>query len=197
MKILIADDDLPSCSLLERQLKTFHFDAIVAHDGTEAWDALQRPDAPRIALLDWNMPGMTGIQVCKALRAQKAALPVYAIMLTSHKERGYVVEALEAGANDYITKPYHSEELQARISVGVRTVELQQALTDKIRELEEATQREIHLQELLPMCAWCRKIRTDDQYWQTLETFLSKSGVKFSHGICAECYAKVRPSIKK
>ncbi len=91
MKILIADDDPPSCSLLEMHLKNFHYEAVVAQDGTEAWDVIQRPDAPLIALLDWNMPGMTGIQVCKALRAQKAALPVYAIIVTSHTERGYAL----------------------------------------------------------------------------------------------------------
>lgn len=197
MRILIAEDDSATRMLLERQLKFFQHETVVTQDGTQAWEALQKPDAPRIAILDWNMPGLTGVQVCQELRAPKAALPIYVIMLTSHAEREDIVVALQAGANDYITKPYHIGELQARIAVGVRTVELQEALAAKVHELEEAAKREIRMHELMPICAWCRKIRNDDNYWQTLEAFLSETGVKFTHGICAECYAKVSPAFKK
>lgn len=197
MKILIADDDPPTCMLLEKQLKFFQHETVVAYGGIEAWDILEKPDAPRIVVLDWKMPVMSGVQLCQKLRAEKVAQPVYVIMLTSNREREHLVVALQSGANDYISKPYHLEELQARISVGVRTIELQLALADKIRELEEAAKREIRLHELLPICAWCRKVRNDDNYWQTLEAFILESGVKFTHGICVECAAKVSPAFKK
>jgi len=125
MKILIAEDDFTSRSILTAVLKKCGFDPVVAEDGGAAWDVLQRPDAPRLVLLDWNMPGMDGLEICRRLRKIGSNNPPYVILLTARGEKGDIVQGLEAGANDYVAKPYDNEELQARIRVGQRMLEMQ------------------------------------------------------------------------
>jgi diguanylate cyclase (GGDEF)-like protein len=125
MKILIAEDDFTSRSILTAVLKKWSFDPVVTEDGGAAWDVLQRPDAPRLILLDWNMPGMDGLEICRRLREIGSSDPPYVILLTARGEKGDIVQGLEAGANDYVAKPYDNEELQARIRVGQRMLELQ------------------------------------------------------------------------
>lgn len=191
MTILIAEDDRPSLLLLDKVLKSRGYETLAVSDGAEALRELKQPTAPQLAILDWNMPGPTGLEVCQQLRAIPTPLPIYIILLTAEIERGYIVAALEAGANDYVTKPFHREELLARVQVGVRTVELQRELACRVKELEDAAKRERRLQELLPMCAWCRKIRNDENYWKDLESYVLEAGVKISHGICPECEKKV------
>ena len=95
-----------------------------------AWEVLQKPDAPRLVLLDWNMPGMDGLEVCRRLRSKETTNPPYVILLTGRTEKGDIVQGLEAGANDYISKPYDNEELLARIRVGPRMLELQASLLE-------------------------------------------------------------------
>ena len=125
MRILIAEDDFTSRSILTAILKKWGYDPVVTEDGEAAWDALQQPDAPRLVLLDWNMPGMDGLEVCRRLREHETPNPPYVILLTGRGEKGDIVQGLEAGANDYVAKPYDNEELQARIRVGQRMLELQ------------------------------------------------------------------------
>ncbi|MEI6231839.1 MAG: response regulator [Planctomycetota bacterium] len=191
MTILIAEDDDPSRTLLERTLRSRGHDIIAVSDGEAALRYFLQPDAPHFAILDWNMPGLTGLEVCQQIRNIPASIPVYVILLTAQIESTRIVEALEKGANDYITKPFRRDELLARVQVGVRTVELHQELVRRVKELEEAAARERRLHELLPMCAWCRKIRSDDNYWNDLESYVKKSGVKITHGICPDCSTKV------
>jgi len=130
MKILIAEDDFTSRSILTAVLKKWGFDPVVAEDGGAAWDVLQRPDAPRLILLDWNMPGMDGLEICRRLRESEVPNPPYVILLTARGEKGDIVKGLEAGSNDYVAKPYDNEELQARIRVGQRMLELQSHLLE-------------------------------------------------------------------
>jgi diguanylate cyclase (GGDEF)-like protein len=130
MKILIAEDDFTSRSILSAILKKWGFDPVVTEDGSAAWDLLQKPDAPGLVLLDWNMPGMDGLEVCRRLRERNPRNPPYVILLTARGEKGDIVQGLEAGANDYVAKPYDSEELQARIRVGQRMLELQSHLME-------------------------------------------------------------------
>ena len=130
MRILIADDDSTSRSILTAILKKWGYDPLVTEDGTAAWDALQRPDAPELVLLDWDMPGMTGLEVCRRLRDRHSTHPAHVILLTGRGEKGDIVQGLEAGANDYISKPFDSEELQARVRVGQRMLELQASLRE-------------------------------------------------------------------
>jgi diguanylate cyclase (GGDEF)-like protein len=130
MKILIAEDDFTSRSILTAVLKKWGFDPVVTEDGGAAWDVLQRPDAPRLILLDWNMPGMDGLEICRRLRESEVPNPPYVILLTARGEKGDIVKGLEAGANDYVAKPYDNEELQARIRVGQRMLEMQSRLLE-------------------------------------------------------------------
>jgi diguanylate cyclase (GGDEF)-like protein len=129
MKVLIAEDDLTSRRILSAILKKWGYEPVVTEDGDAAWDALQQPESPKLVLLDWNMPGMDGVEVCRRLRQSVCANPPYVVLLTGHGEKNDIVRGLEAGANDYIAKPYDSEELQARIKVGQRMVELQAGLS--------------------------------------------------------------------
>lgn len=130
MKVLIAEDDLTSRSILKAILTKWGYEPVVTTDGVSAWEALQRPDAPKLVLLDWNMPGMDGIEVCRRLRAAESTNPPYVILLTGRSEKGDIVRGLSAGANDYVAKPYDHEELQARIAVGQRMLELQASLVE-------------------------------------------------------------------
>jgi diguanylate cyclase (GGDEF)-like protein len=130
MKILIAEDDFTSRGILTAILKKWGFDPVVTENGGAAWDALQRPDAPLLVLLDWNMPGMDGLEVCRRLRERDSRNPPYVILLTARGEKGDLVQGLEAGANDYVAKPYDNEELQARIRVGQRMLDMQSHLLE-------------------------------------------------------------------
>jgi len=131
MKILIAEDDKITRSMLEHKLTNWGFDAVSTADGHEAWKALQSPDPPRLVLLDWMMPGIDGLEICKRLRQVKAEVPTHVIILTARTDQKDIVEGLEAGADDYITKPFEDSELQARIHAGQRVLELQMALLEK------------------------------------------------------------------
>ncbi len=130
MRILIAEDDLTSRNILTAIVKKWGFDPVATEDGAAAWEVLQRPDSPELVLLDWNMPGMDGLEVCRRLRASDSRNPPYVILLTARSEKGDIVQGLEAGANDYVSKPYDNEELQARIRVGRRMLELQSSLLE-------------------------------------------------------------------
>jgi two-component system cell cycle response regulator len=130
MKILVAEDDFTSRSILTAILKKWGYDPVATEDGTAAWAALQRPDAPELVLLDWGMPGLNGLEVCRRLREIDSSHPTYVILLTARGEKADVVQGLEAGANDYISKPFDSEELQARVRVGQRMLELQSSLRE-------------------------------------------------------------------
>ena len=199
MKILIAEDDLVSRRMLEATLQKWGYELVAVTDGLAAWQALQGENPPLLAILDWMMPDMDGIEVCRKVRELSRAPQTYLILLTARGSSEDVVRGLEAGANDYVTKPFDREELRARVQVGMRVVELQANLAERVLELEEALARVKQLQGLLPICSYCKKIRDDRNYWQQVESYISgHSGAIFSHGICPECYDKfVKPELEK
>ena len=134
MRVLVADDDLTSRRILAAILRKWGFEPVVVEDGAAAAEALEGPGAPSLALLDWNMPGLEGPEVCRRLRAASPTNPPYLILLTARGEKADIVRGLESGANDYVSKPYDVEELRARVSVGRRMVELQ---ADLVRARDE------------------------------------------------------------
>ncbi len=136
MKVLIAEDDMTSRLILDAVLKKWGFAPVLACDGKEAWEIMQSKDAPKLAILDWQMPEMNGIEVCQKVRKIDTSNPPYLIVLTSRDEKKDIVKALDAGANDFISKPYDNEELLARINVGTRMVQLQSALGEALRSLQ-------------------------------------------------------------
>ncbi|HEX2279278.1 MAG: response regulator transcription factor [Candidatus Tectomicrobia bacterium] len=197
MKILIAEDDMVSRVLLEATLIKWGYEVTVACDGVAAWELLQSDDPPSLAILDWMMPGLDGLQICRKIRDIPTTTPPYLILLTAKGRREDIVTGLQAGADDYVTKPFDREELHARVQVGMRIIELQHSLADRVKALEEALARVKQLQGLLPICSYCKKIRDDQNYWQQVENYISKhSEAQFSHSICPDCYESlVRPEL--
>ena len=128
MKILIADDEPMSRRMLQALLIKWGYDVVVTSDGDAAWEALRVPEAPRMALLDWMMPGQNGLEVCRSLRRTRPEPYTYILLLTAKDAKESVVEGLEAGADDYLTKPFHPQELKARIRVGLRLLDLEDNL---------------------------------------------------------------------
>ena len=124
MRVLIAEDDRASRSLLERVLLKWGYDVAVTCDGEEAWRTLQQEDAPSLVVLDWMMPGLDGPEVCRRVRKLDAPNPPYLILLTGRDGKSDIVAGLEAGANDYLGKPFDKDELHARLEVGRRFTEL-------------------------------------------------------------------------
>lgn len=191
-RILVADDDPISLRVLQKALEKWGHEVVVARNGTEAWQILTRPEAPQMAILDWMMPGMDGPTICQRARAAPTITTPYLILLTARNDYGDIVSGLEAGANDYVTKPFNRAELRARVRVGLRVLELQSKLAERVRDLEAALQQVKQLRGLLPICMYCKKIRNDGDYWQQVETYITDhSEAEFSHGICPECYEKL------
>ncbi len=131
MKVLIAEDEDVSRLWLESVLAAWGYDVITALDGNEAWHILQQHDAPRLAIIDWQMPGMDGPEICRKLKAELPNHFCYTIMLTSKSSSTDLIEALQAGAEEFISKPFNPEELRVRIRAGARIVELQQQLLER------------------------------------------------------------------
>ncbi len=198
MRILIAEDDLTSRQVLEAVLRKWGHEVVATCDGNEAWAAMQAEDAPKLAVLDWMMPGMDGVEICRKIREQDGGNRTYVILLTALGGKEDIVTGLEAGANDYVTKPFNKDELRARVNVGRRMVELQSALAAKIDELQGTLDHIKTLQGILPICMHCHRIRDDHESWHRIEQYIGQhSDAEFSHGICPECLEKHYPEPKK
>ena len=177
-------------------LKKWGFDPVVTEDGKAAWEAMQQPDAPKLIILDWNMPELDGLEVCRRIRQREVTEPPYIIILTSKGEKADIVTGLGVGANDYVAKPYDHEELLARIEVGRRMVELQAALADRMRELQTALEKIKTLSGLIPICCNCKGIRDDKGYWNCIEKYiLEHTDAELTHGICPDCMKKLYPDV--
>ena len=128
MKVLIADDSIVSRHMLEATVRKWGYEPVVACDGQEAWDILQKDNAPQLAILDWVMPKLTGPEVCRLARQQQKDKYIYMLLLTSKNQREDLIEGMDAGADDYVTKPFNHHELQVRLRAGRRIVDLQSEL---------------------------------------------------------------------
>jgi len=203
MRILIAEDDCTSRAMLSAILVKNGYEVIETINGSEALSALQLPDAPRLAIIDRLMPEMDGLEVIRRVRAQQATNAPYLVMLTSMGAKGDIIAGLDAGANDYLTKPFDPGELRARIEVGRRLVEMQEALIEsralisaKVQELRLALEQIKTLRGIVPICANCKKIRNDKGYWQQVEVYVhDHTEAEFTHGICPECIQKLYPEL--
>ncbi len=185
--ILVADDDAVGLELVSRVLRKSGHHVMATGDGARAWEMIQALKPP-LVVLDWDMPSLDGLEVLRRLRLRFERTPPYVIMLTSHTQVKDRVRGLTIGADDYLTKPFDAAELAARVQVGLRVVRLQQALAARVDELEHALTHVHRLEQLLPICAHCKRIRSDEGRWQELEGFLAThAGVRFSHGACPTC----------
>lgn len=137
-RILIAEDHFVSRHLLERNLSNWGFSVETAEDGEAAFRILDSDDAPPIAILDWMMPKIDGVEVCRRIRERTDRPYIYLLLLTAKSQKEEVAAGLEAGADDYVIKPFDPDELRARLKVGQRVVELERLLASKCAELEAA-----------------------------------------------------------
>jgi diguanylate cyclase (GGDEF)-like protein len=135
MRILVADDDPVSRRVLEATLGKWGYDVVAAFDGAEALRILQEPDAPRLAILDWDMPGADGTDICRQLRKRQDKTYTYLILLTAKGAKEDLIAGLEAGADDYLVKPFDTYELRARLNVGRRILELQNQFLQMCEEI--------------------------------------------------------------
>ena len=143
MKVLVAEDDPVSRYVVETTLSKWGFQVLACEDGDQAWARLQGEDPPELAVLDWMMPGVDGLELCRRIRGSPELRSTYVIMLTTRDRREDLVRGLQAGADDYISKPFDPEELRARVRVGQRLVELQTERLEEetahyVRQLEQA-----------------------------------------------------------
>ena len=143
MKVLVADDSATSRELLRRALSHWGYEVVLAEDGMQAWEILAQPDPPPMAVLDWVMPFMTGPEVCRKVRETHREPYPYILLLTSKNTKGETVEGLEAGADDYVVKPFDQQELQVRLRCGKRIVDLQMDLLRAREELRERANKDL------------------------------------------------------
>ena len=192
VKILVAEDDAVSRRLIQVSLEQWGWEPVVTEDGNSAWKIISGPEAPAIGVIDWMMPGMDGLTLCRRVRGRQPIRPAYLILLTARGAREDLVAGLAAGADDYVIKPFDRAELRARIEVGIRVLDLQAELSCRIDELEQALAQVKQLKGLPPICMYCTKIRNDENYWQQLESYIRQhSDAEFTHGICPACYQKL------
>jgi sigma-B regulation protein RsbU (phosphoserine phosphatase) len=197
LRILIADDDPVCRRLLVAGVAGEGRELIAVADGEAALRTLQQDSPPPLALLDWEMPGRSGLDVCREVRAQRVTtvpyqiLVPYLILITSRGRSEDIAAGFAAGADDYVVKPFDPDELRARVGAGVRIVRLQHELADRVTALEEALARVKTLHGMLPICAWCKKIRSDGDYWQQVDSYITAhTDAQFSHSICPDCHEK-------
>jgi DNA-binding response OmpR family regulator len=176
-RILIAEDDLISAKVLQAALFKLGYEPDIARDGAEAWDKFNQEPA-RLIVSDWMMPRLDGLALCEKIRARTQTPYTYFILLTANRTSAENYEmASAAGVDDFLTKPLDREAIRMRLRVAERILRY----TAEIR----------HLQELIPICTYCRKVRDEHHYWDMVESYIQKeTGSRFSHGACPECFEK-------
>ena len=176
MNILTVDDDAGTRKVLTKTLQSLGHEVVETQDGREALLEF-RLHHFNLLISDWVMPGFDGLELTRHIRRENRSKYTYIIMLTSLEGKGRYLEGMQAGADDFINKPFDKDTLAARLRVAERILNLQQ----EVKQLEG----------LLPICSYCKKIKDDEQRWQQMETYISKrTEANFSHGICPECYTK-------
>jgi phosphoserine phosphatase RsbU/P len=190
--ILVAEDDAATRRMLEWNLKGWGFNVVSVADGEAAAAILESDDAPEIAIIDWMMPKIDGVEVCARVRRRAGRPYIYLVMLTARGQKQEIAAGLEAGADDYVVKPYDLAELHARLKVGRRVVALERALEKEVQDLQKALADVKRLKGLLPICMYCKSVRDDKAYWHEIEEYIhTEIGADFSHGICPACMAKL------
>jgi CheY-like chemotaxis protein len=173
MKLLIADDMGTHRTILSMSLKKLGHEFVAAEDGQQAWEMFQKQFFP-IVVTDWQMPRLDGIGLCRRIRQEPHEQYTYILVLTTLDGRMNYLEAIDAGADDFLVKPYEEDLLAARLLVGQRIG----SLMTKVK----------HFEGMLPMCPTCRKIRAEDDHWMRVEQYFAKyTKANIVHGSCPEC----------
>jgi DNA-binding response OmpR family regulator len=183
MNILLVEDDPVARKILEAVLTAGGHRVTAASDGQDGW-SLWSFSRQSVVLSDWLMPVMDGLELCRRIRAERRQEYTYFILQTSKSGKESYLTAMEAGIDDFVTKPVDSDELSARLRAAERILDLR-------RELSQ-------LQGLLPICSYCKRIRDAAEQWQSIERYVGeRSQAEFSHGICPDCYTKhIEPRLR-
>jgi len=164
LRVLVAEDDASSRFRLQTALRSWGYAVTCVTDGRQAIAELSRADGPSLAVLDWSMPEADGLEVCRTLRSDPDGRYVYAILLTSHDRDEDVIAGFDAGADDYVTKPFNTKELRARVRSGARIVQLQRQLVAAHEELRERTRSHwkgfIWFKVSSALLSWSERLRT-------------------------------------
>ena len=189
LQVLIADDQPVTLEGLTRLLQRWGYETVSVRDGAAAWEVLERENAPPLALLDRQMPGFTGDEICRMARAQGNTRPLYIILLTaSALSPEDKVLGLTSGADDYLSSPFFPAELKARLQIAERILKLETDLRDRVSELERALMEVKQLRGLLPICMDCKRIRDDHNDWHQVDHYMARrSFISFTHSICPKC----------
>ncbi len=191
-RVLVAEDDEKTRAALVILLQRHGFDVTVANDGQAALEVLVGENPPHIALLDWEMPHLDGLHVCRAVRTLPKSYYryTYVVMVTARDQTNDVLAAFAAGVDDFLSKPVDAAQLLARLRCGERVVNLEERCQQRIADLEKALDEVRQLKRLLPICMYCKKVRDDGDYWQEIDAYIhAQTGTDFSHGICPTCMA--------
>lgn len=173
MKILIAEDEFTTRMMVQVCLENWGYRVESVTNGNEAWELLQKADAPHIAILDWEMPGLDGVEVCRRAKEMEVEDPTYIILLTGRDSDTDILRGFDAGADDYMTKPFNDNELRARVRVAERLVRTQTSLSESVAELKEALNQLEQLESGVEICSECRSIFSPyDGEWHTCKDVL-------------------------
>jgi len=185
--VLIVEDNPKNIQVLGTILMDAKYRVAIAHHGRAAFDTIPKVK-PDLILLDIMMPEMDGFEVCQRLKADPATRDIPVIFLTAKTETDDIVKGFDLGGADFITKPFRSKELLARVQTHVALKRLQQDLRKRNQELEDALANVKTLSGLLPICSYCHKIKNGNGEWERVDAFVSRrTDVDFSHGICPDC----------
>ena len=184
MRILAVEDDIDARQMLQVLLQREGHTVVTAGNGNEGWEAYQNGKFS-VVLSDWLMPESSGLELCRKIRNLETGHYPYIILLTALQGKTKYLEAIHAGADDFVSKPYDSEVLASRLLVAERIVSLQ----DRVKRLEG----------ILATCMYCKKIRDERNRWVTIESYITlRSEASFSHGVCPDCYETiVRPELDR
>jgi len=191
VKILIAEDEYTTRLMVQVCLENWGYSIESVEDGKKAWDIINQKNPPQIAVLDWEMPGISGIDLCRKIKSLDRSSPIHDILLTARDSKNDISQGFEAGADDYITKPFNDDELGARIRVAERIVTIQSSLNSSLEELREALDMVQSFEEPVAVCRKCKKIGAFDGSWRTPEKLLEYPvDPRFIQLDCPSCKAK-------
>ena len=192
VKILIAEDEFTTRMMVQVCLEKWGYRVESVTNGNDAWVALQKPDAPHIAILDWEMPELDGVEVCRRAKELESVTPPYIVLLTGRDSKTDIVKGFDAGADDYMTKPFNDNELRARVRVAERLVRTQSSLSESVAELKEALNQVEMLENGIEVCRECQKIFSPyDGEWHGFRDIMEKGeDPRFIARTCPDCGKK-------
>jgi sigma-B regulation protein RsbU (phosphoserine phosphatase) len=185
MKILVVEDDALTREALTGAVRKFGHEPIVAEDGDRAWHLYQEDSDIRVVVTDWIMPKCDGLELCRRIRGNRERAYTYILLLTIKSGKESFLEGMQAGADDFTTKPFDWDELEARVSVAERILGLHTELS--------------RLEQLLPICCYCKNIQDGRTEWIPVETFVTRqTSSELTHTICPDCYeTEVKPQLEE